>query len=83
MAMFKDIVHNVAMASLTVGWVCWCATSLGVPFLTAQYIAKLKEKQGLSTVGSDAVIWYTVLGPFSIPIALLEAGIITIDYLRS
>ena len=80
---FKNVAGNVAMVPLTIVWGCWLASSLGVPFITASYVAKLDEKQGLSTIGSDAIIWTTVLGPFSIPIALMHAGSRTVDYFAS
>jgi hypothetical protein len=79
----NDVVYNIAMAPLVIVWGCWLASSLGVPVMTSVYVAKLDEMQGLSTVGSDAIIWSTLLGPFSIPISLIHAGSRTIDFLRS
>ena len=74
---------NNSDVPLAIIWGCWLATSLGVPFITAFYVAKLDEKQGLSTIGSDDIIWTTVLGPFSIPISLIHAGSRTINYFRN
>lgn len=79
---FKNAACNISMVPLIIVWGCWLAPSLGVPFISAVYVAKLDEMQGLSTVGSDDIIWTTVLGPFSIPISLIHAGSKTVDFLR-
>ena len=76
----ENITYNIAMVPVTIIWGCWLASSLGVPFMTAIYVSHLHEKQGLSTIGTDAIIWTTILGPFSIPIALAYAGSKTVDY---
>jgi hypothetical protein len=78
-----NVMYDIALVPLGFVWYCWLASSLGVPFMTALYVARLDEMQGLSTIGSDAIIWSTVLGPFSIPISLIHAGSRTIDFLRS
>jgi hypothetical protein len=78
----EEIACNVAMVPLTILWGCWLASSLGVPFLTAFYVRNLDEKEGLSTIGSGDIIWSTILGPFSIPVSLIHAGIRTAEYLR-
>jgi hypothetical protein len=80
---YKTMMYNIAMVPVGVGWCCWLATSLGVPFITAFYIAKLDKMQGLSPVGSDAIIWTTIYGPFSIPISVLAAGERTVRFFRS
>ena len=53
----KNIIYEIA-------WGCCMGSSLGFPFMTAIYVSKLNEMQGLLTVGSDDIMWSMLLGPF-------------------
>ena len=77
---YKSVLNNILMTPLVFTWYCWLASSLGVPFLTAIYITELDKLQGLTTIGSDTIMWSTILGPFSIPISLVYAGMRTIQF---
>jgi hypothetical protein len=51
--------------------------------MASVYIAKLDEMQGLSNVGSDAIMWTTIYDPLSIPLSVLAAGERTLQFFRS
>jgi hypothetical protein len=53
----ENVMYDIALVPLGFVWYCWLASSLGVPFMTALYVARLDEMQGLSTIGSDAIIY--------------------------
>ncbi len=77
----KNIASDAAMVPLTIVWFGWLSTSMGIPFLTYLYVNKLDEMSGLEPIYNDNIMWYTILGPFSIPIALYHAGSRTVHYL--
>lgn len=80
---YKTMMYNIAMVPVGIGWCWWLATSLGAPVMASVYIAKLDEMQGLSNVGSDAIMWTTIYDPLSIPLSVLAAGERTLQFFRS